>query len=126
LEGAACEIRGHELHAFAERLQPLARDRQHLGREIEQREASVRERLGDHRRQESRAGAEIEQFETIVSREGQQFERGAIEIVEARNRSATRTIVAIRVSRKPLANRLDHAASLADSVRPRRVSAGAQ
>ncbi len=104
------EIRTHEFHALAQRLQALARDQQHLGSDVEEGQPRFWEGLGDHRGQEAAAGAEIEHLEAISGCERQQFERGAIKIVEARHQFAPRPIVIVAAGRDRFASRLSHLA----------------
>ena len=71
--GRGGEICGHEAHASARRLQALARDRQHLGGEIEQGKLRLGKRFRNHRGQQAGAGAQIEHLETGIGRERQQL-----------------------------------------------------
>src|SRR5690348_851919 len=87
---AGSEIRSYETHPTTQRLQPLTRNGEHLGREVEQRELRLGKGLGDHGREQARSRSEFEHFEASFTIEGQQLERRAVEFVKAWDQLATR------------------------------------
>jgi len=103
------EVGGNETNSLSYRLETLARDGEHLGRHIEQRQARLGESLGDHLGDDAGAGAEVEHLEAIIELKRNQIDRRSIEIIEAGHQFAARAIVVVGARRECFSNRLGHA-----------------